>query len=228
MRIFKKDTETESDDWLILSDVSMGGFIIFLVIAIAYIAKHTDYYKKQGIYDSFKSFGKSEMIDVLEDGTIRFSAKDTTKSMFEGGKSEIDAFFKHELDSFLPEYFDSLKKVIDFVQEVRIEGHTDTICRKFPIETEEKCYLRNLRLSQDRAHAVLKYTLTSDAFESLDTTYQNKVKKLLVSIGYSYSKALDDTGKYASKTKKPVNPNKSRRVDFRILIKPNDLDEVED
>lgn len=218
MKIFNDDGNNESEDWLILSDLSMGGFIIFLIIALAYIAKNSNHYKRQGMYDNLKTFSKSEVIDVLEDGTIRFSAI-REQSMFEAGDTMIHRSFKEELNKFLPSYFDTLQSMLDDIKEIRIEGHTDTVCNSKRILTERSCYLYNLELSQQRAYKVLEHVLTSDAFSNLNKKNQETMKRILVSVGYSYSQALDADGKYVSITQQAVDKDKSRRVDFHIIIK---------
>lgn len=218
MRIFNKDRSNESEDWLVLSDVSMGGFIIFLVIAIAYIAKHSEHYKREGMYNSLKTFSKSDVIDVLEDGTIRFSAI-KGRSMFAKNKAAINKEFEAELDEFLPAYFDTLLLMIDDIQEVRIEGHTDTVCNNNKYSSEKSCYLYNLELSQQRAYKVLEYVLNSKPFNNLEKSTQEKMKQILVSLGYSYSQPLDANGKDVNNTHLAVNNDRSRRVDFHIIIK---------
>jgi chemotaxis protein MotB len=215
MRIFRKNSENESEDWLILSDVSMGGFIIFLVIAIAYIARHSEVYKREGIYDSLKHFGQSKMIDVLDDGTIRFSST-SNNSMFKFNGTDIQKGFQAELIKFLPGYLDTLLTKLNDIKEVRIEGHTDNICNGSP--SEQACYLYNLELSQKRAYSLLEFVLNSNAFKKLSIVNQTKMRKIFVAVGYSYSIPLDKKGKY-TKDIKTIDLEKSRRVDFKILIK---------
>jgi outer membrane protein OmpA-like peptidoglycan-associated protein len=215
MRIFRKNTENETEDWLILSDVSMGGFIIFLVIAIAYISRHSEFYKRQGIYDNLKKFDQSNMIDVLDDGTIRFTGTNG-KELFKSGIPNLTNDFKKNLSNFLPKYFESIEMFSDYISEIRIEGHTDTVCHE---DSSIDCYYYHQELSQKRAYETLKIILESKAFAKLNTQKQEMIKGLFVSVGYGSTKTLDSNGEYTSFTKLQVDCNKSRRVDFKILIK---------
>ena len=105
----------------------------------------------------------------------------------------------------------------DRIQEIRIEGHTDTtgpcdtsqkygcVIKDGPYQiegsytNEQKNYLYNMALSQARAKNVLAYCLTLGSDFSF-------MKDLITANGLSYSKMLQTN-------------EASRRVEFRILLK---------
>jgi outer membrane protein OmpA-like peptidoglycan-associated protein len=212
----ENDLEQESgEDWLILSDLSMGGFIIFLIVAIAFIVQYNKV--KQGIYDVLKEFDKKEMVEVLADGTVRFKGQ-KNKVLFLSGEDQLSQDFQKQLDIFLPAYFNAIDSFADKIAEIRIEGHTDTVCPA-KINVNE-CYYYNIELSQRRAFNVLKFIFeNSTSFKKLSQNKQKQINNLFVANGYGATRSLDAEGKYTFETKQPVDIDRSRRVDFKIMLK---------
>lgn len=118
--------------------------------------------------------------------------------LFEKNKYEIKPDFQNILDDFFPRYIQVLStpEFKENIEEIRIEGHTDT----------SGSYFHNMELSQNRTRSVLKYVL--------ENTLQNNdirtwVQENLTANGLSYSKPRADN---ETETGRKLN----RRVEFRI------------
>lgn len=210
--------QRENEDWLVLSDLSMGGFIIFLIIAVAFIARHNNLYEQQGIFEAIKKFesDKVEVDSIDRKGTLRFIT--TQKSeLFASNSADLSPYFKKALDDFLPAYLDTIQQYKDKIIEIRIEGHTDNDCRD-----RTHCYETNLDLSVQRANNVVKYILNSNALKSRADSSAQVLQRLFVASGHSYSQALDAKGQLIStlsEIEKRIDKDRSRRVDFRIILR---------
>ena len=211
--------------WMSVSDLMTGLMVIFLFIAIAYMIRVRDdisEYKdtKEVIYSNLKDkFTDGEIangtISVNPDLSMRF-LKATTQ--FGSGERTLPISFKMTLDSVIPKYLDVLVNLNDTLKsklkEIRIEGHTDAV--GFPSINADP-YRANLILSQERARNVLFYIL--DIIEKKDFKESDKLllQHLLTANGYSYSRALDSQGNEIYGTLRNIDPNKSRRVEIRII-----------
>ena len=126
--------------------------------------------------------------------SIRFQEPST---LFDFNRSSLKQEFKIILDDFFPRYLALLSsdKYKDNIEEIRIEGHTDS----------QGSYEMNMELSQDRTRAVLNYCLAMIGDKQLKgwATYR------ITANGLSYSRLIyNDDGS--------ENPDLSRRVEFRI------------
>ena len=122
--------------------------------------------------------------------------------LFAYGSSELTETGKQYIDSFLPVYLNVLfaDENQDYISEIIIEGHTDTT----------DTYIKNLKLSQNRAYAVAEYVLDS-ANSSLSTSQKTQLKDLLTANGRSYSDPiLDENGR--------VDAAASRRVVIKFRL----------
>lgn len=211
--------------WLSVSDLMTGLMVIFLFIAIAYMARVQDDisdYKdtKEKIYNKLKDkFTDHEIangtVSVNPDLSLRF-LKATTQ--FSSGQRTLPKSFELTLDTIIPKYLDVLVNLNDTLKgklkEIRIEGHTDAV--GFP-SVDPDPYRANLILSQERARNVLFYIL--DIIESKNYPKADKelLRHLLTANGYSFNRALDSNGNEIYGTKNTIDYNKSRRVEIRII-----------
>ncbi len=220
-----------NNPWLSVSDLMTGLMMIFLFIAIAYI-KQVDSNQtilkdfvenKQELHDKlidkFKTESEDSIIAIGGDLSMRFQK---AESLFDDGSWELRPEFKVQLAQILPKYLDillndSLKYKI---REIRIEGHTNDV--PFP-SIDSDPYMANLILSQRRALSVMYFLRNLSEYES----YSEEDKKLLeywfTANGLSYGHALDHNGDYASLTGLPIDREKSRRVEFRIITSGEEL-----
>ena len=211
--------------WMSVSDLMTGLMVIFLFIAISYIRKVqenqnvlTDYVEtKTQLHDKlvneFEGDTKRWQMTIGKDLSMRFN---NPQVLFASGEADLTPEFKQILDEFLPKYFnillhDSLRSKI---VEIRIEGHTDDVPAP---QFDKDSYIANVILSQMRSLSVLRYFRAMPIFE----TYSEEEKRLLeywfTANGLSYGKSVDRNGEYTIHTLLPIDKDRSRRVEFRIV-----------
>lgn len=255
----RRNSMDDGDLWLSLSDLAMGGFIIFLIIAVVFILKYSgaleelskkEKLKKEiaimednvdslrnvirsmdeeidslveeinrvkkdtGLFEPLVDFNADSMIEVLPDeGIIRFKTA-SGKELFSSGSDKMSQEFNTSLHKFLPEFLKVIRGKIDRIDEIRIQGHTDTDCINSP--TEYGCYVDNLDLSLRRAQNVLLDIIGHSNFPK--NALGLKIRKRITATGYSFSKQLNENGKYTD-DKEQMSKDRSRRVEFRVLLK---------
>ncbi len=135
---------------------------------------------------------------------VRFSTNEKLSSKvsyFESGSPRPSDTFKQILDDFFPRFLQVVTnpKYRDSIEEIRIEGHTDS----------DGEYLFNIKLSQDRAREVLDYCLKiADSNPELKTA-ADWAKFKITANGLSYSHPiLNADGS--------ENKGLSRRVEFKV------------
>ena len=211
--------------WMSVSDLMTGLMVIFLFIAISYIRKVqenqtvlTDYVEtKTKLHDKlvkeFEGDTSRWQMTIGKDLSMRFN---NPQVLFASGKADLTPDFQKILDEFLPKYFhillnDSLRSKI---QEIRIEGHTDTVPAP---QFDQDAYIANVILSQQRSLSVLRHFRSMPDF----ATYSEEEKKLLeywfTANGLSYGKSVDKNGDYTIESDLPIDKERSRRVEFRIV-----------
>lgn len=218
-----------------LSDIMTGLMVIFLFISVSYIVEVKKQQKqrdqlfenfkatKTHLYDALKTefdsdFSKWE-VSLDKDLSIKFS---NAKVLFASGQSILPDSFKVILDQFLPRYFGVLLSSahLNEISEIRIEGHTDTVPSP---SRDSDPYIANMLLSQARAAEVLRYFLISPYFKGLPIADRSRLQYWLTANGLSYGHALDDDKQLTRKSGKPINPELSRRVEFRIITASESL-----
>lgn len=115
--------------------------------------------------------------------------------LFDNNMSTLKDNFKVILRDFFPRYIDVLTKpdYRDNIEEIRIEGHTDSNGE----------YFHNMQLSQDRTRAVLQYCM-----ELLDSSNIEWSRTLITANGLSSSHPILHDG--------VEDKSLSRRVEFRV------------
>lgn len=211
--------------WMSVSDLMTGLMIIFLFIAISYISKVKENQTVLVDYIETKQKLHNKLVNEFEGDTLNWQmtiGKDMTMKfkeptvLFASGSSELTPRFCEILDNFLPRYInillnDSLRKNIN---EIRIEGHTDDIPM---LAYNSDSYIANVILSQERALSVLRYFRKMPVFSQYTPEEKMILEYWFTSNGLSYGKALDSNGELIHITGNPIDRNKSRRVEFRIV-----------
>lgn len=217
--------EEKSSHWITISDMMSGIMMIFMMIAIAFmvtlenekkqlelqnekmrdLAQNYSNLQQELYQDLMKEFGKDlkkwdAFID--EDTTIRFQKQDI---LFDVGQKRVKERFQKILDDFFPRYVRILygEKYRDFIEEIRIEGHTSKDWKE--AQSLERRYLGNAELSQERSFQVLKYCFSLPSI----TDKQEWLIKLLRANGVSFAKPLS-------------TDELSRRVEFQVSFKANE------
>ena len=217
--------------WMSVSDLMTGLMIIFLFIAIAYMSRVEQNQSVLSHYVETKQKLHDKLVKEFEGDTLKWQmAIGTDLSMkfnnptvlFAQGSWDLTPQFKDILNEFLPRYFGILLKdtLRSNIQEIRLEGHTDNV--PFP-SLDSDSYVANVILSQRRSLSVLKYFRNMPAYQSYTPKEQRLLEYWFTSNGLSYGKSLDDDGNYTIHSGKPINLQKSRRVEFRIITSGDEI-----
>jgi outer membrane protein OmpA-like peptidoglycan-associated protein len=163
----------DEEHWIPLADLMTGLMLLFLLIALAYMAQVelqqskpknalAEYEQKRSslardLDTAFRGDLANWGADFDQNAlSIRFRARDV---LFAPGSSELQPRFKAILNDFFPRYLSILNEpqYRNIVSEVRIEGYTSSFWRSGA--SVDESYVANMALSQDRARSVLSYVL---------------------------------------------------------------------
>lgn len=211
--------------WMSVSDLMTGLMVIFLFIAISYIRKVqenqtvlTDYIEtKTKLHDKlvkeFEGDTQRWQMSIGKDLSMRFN---NPQVLFASGQADLTPEFKTILDEFLPKYFDILlnDSLRSKIVEIRIEGHTDNVPAP---QIDPDPYIANVILSQKRSLSVLRYFRSMPVFKTYTEDEQRLLEYWFTANGLSYGKAVDSYGNYTIESKEPIDKERSRRVEFRIV-----------
>ncbi len=221
----------KTDVWMSVSDLMTGLMIIFLFVTVSYMVKVQDNQSVLTDYVDTKKSLHDKLVKEFQGDTQRWQmsiGKDLTMKfenptvLFSQGEYDLTPQFQDILEEFLPRYFNILlnDSLSDRIQEIRIEGHTDTV--PYP-SLDSDPYIANIILSQRRALSVVEYFRGLPSFQQYTEEQQRKIEFWLTATGFSYGKTLDNEGKYTMVTNKPINLDKSRRVEIRIVTSGDEI-----
>jgi len=163
----------------------------------AAITKEYDRVKTQLYIDLQEQFKDSLKVWNAEIDSVQLSVRfQEPSTLFDFAKDELKPRFKVILDDFFPRYIALLsdEKYRNDIEEIRIEGHTDTSGK----------YFTNMKLSQDRTRTVLEY-----CFNLLADSEKDWAISKATANGLSYSHIIKNADG-------SENADRSRRVEFRI------------
>ena len=217
--------------WISVSDLMTGLMILFMFIAIAYIRKVQKSTSVLSDYVETKDRLHEKLVKEFEGDTVRWDmsiGKDLSmkfknpSTLFESGSAELTQTFKEILNEFIPRYFNILinDELKDDIMEIRIEGHTDDV--PYP-QLDKDPYIANVILSQKRALSVLVYIRNLTSFSEYSQEEKETLEYWITANGLSYGKSLDNQGQYAYITNESIDKAKSRRVEFRIVTKGEEM-----
>ncbi len=217
--------------WLSVSDLMTGLMVIFLFVAISYISKVQENQSVLVEYVETKTKLHDKLVKEFAGDTLKWKmaiGKDLTMKfkeptvLFAVGAYQLTPHFQDILDQFLPRYFNILlnDSLSSKIREIRIEGHTDDT--PMPSYNQDP-YIANTILSQQRALSVLQYIRNMPDYKKYSPEQKRKLEYWLTSNGLSYGKALDSNGDYTYISKKPIDKNLSRRVEFRIVTSGDEI-----
>jgi len=227
--------ESSDNNWISFSDIMTVLMIIFLFISISYMMQvKKEQAQRDEIFEEFKAT-KEELYNELntvfkddfqkwdvqldKDLSIKFTNPDV---LFQSGKTNIRPYFSEILNEFLPKYFDIIlqEKYKDKISEIRVEGHTDNVPAP---QYDKDPYIANTLLSQERSAEVIKHFRKMEYFKNLSTKQITLIEYLLTANGLSYGRTVDDNGDLTINSNQPINNQKSRRVEFRIITTSDKL-----
>lgn len=130
---------------------------------------------------------------------------DSSSVSFEFNSYNLTPESKATLDRFVPVYLEVLLRpeYQDYLGEIIIEGHTDST----------GSFISNLKLSQNRALAVVEYCLN---MPGLTSAQRSLLQKIITPKGRSFS----DPIYYSNGT---INEDASRRVEFKFSLKDAEM-----
>lgn len=210
--------------WMSVSDLMTGLMVIFLFVAVAYMIQVQDNQSVLTEYVETKKDLHEKLVKEFAGDTTRWVASIGTdlsmkfknpEALFATGKYELTDSFKAILNEFIPRYLDILlnDSLHDKIKEIRIEGHTDDVPAP---QFHSDPYIANTMLSQLRATSVLHH-IRLITYQQYTQEQKEKLEFWFTANGLSYGRALDDNGEYVYKSRLPINRDKSRRVEFRIV-----------
>lgn len=230
--------------WMSVSDLMTGLMVIFLFIAIAYMKQVnsamdelnkaleklkksqtvlTEYVENRNklhdkLNSEFKNAPKEWQLVIGKDLSMKF---ENPEVLFASSSSSLTPQFKSILDEFIPKYIDILiNDTLRYsIKEIRIEGHTDND----PFANGGDPFLDNAKLSQARALEVLKYIRRMPTYQNYSDEQKKQLEYWFTANGVSYGKSLDKEGNYTFVSSQPIDKNRSRRVEFRIITIGDDI-----
>lgn len=211
--------------WMSVSDLMTGLMVIFLFVAIAYMIQVnenqtvlTDYVEtKNHLHDKLvKEFAGDTakwQMAIGKDLSMKFN---NPQVLFATGSYQLTPTFCDILDEFIPKYLNILLKdtLSNRIREIRIEGHTDNVPAP---QFGKDPFMANIKLSQLRSYSVLEYIKNMPSYQEYSDEQRTKLEFWFTANGLSYGKAVDSYGEYTAISGKPIDKDKSRRVEFRIV-----------
>ncbi|MEC4050919.1 OmpA family protein [Flavobacterium sp. SUN046] len=214
--------------WIPYADLMTVLMVVFLFISIAYMGlvqykknnqdKIFKEYKatKESLYNDLNKKFRNDFqqwnLELDKDLSIKFT---NPQVLFDDGKSEITPKFKLILTSFFPKYLSIIlqEKYKNKIAEIRIEGHTNNI----PIHETDDPYIDNIKLSQDRSRNVLQFLRSLSYYKNLTALEEQKLQFWITANGLSYGRTLDSNNNLTYLSKRIIDNQKSRRVEFKIV-----------
>jgi outer membrane protein OmpA-like peptidoglycan-associated protein len=214
--------------WIPYADLMTVLMVIFLFISLSYMGLVQFQKKEQDkIFEEYK-LTKENLLNELQqtfaqdkerwnlelddDLSIKFT---NPQVLFDEGKSDVTLTFQNILKEFLPKYLNVVMqdKYKDKIAEIRIEGHTNTK----PVNKTNDPYIDNMELSQNRARNVLGFLRQQACFIQLETIRKQRLQYWLTANGLSYGRTIDVNSNLTFNSNNAIDPDKSRRVEFRIV-----------
>lgn len=161
--------------------------------------------KKDLIADLSDEFSNSQLSIAIDEQTGAITLDSSI--IFDYDSDELSKAGQNTLADFLPKYFAVVlsEDYIDYVSEIIIEGHTDTV----------GSYEYNLELSQARAEAVAAYCLGES--QDLFTSDQlDQIRSLMSVTGRSWSNPV-------YKSDGTVDEDASRRVEIKFRLSDEEM-----
>ena len=206
------------EHWLGISDIMSCLMMIFLFIAISYISVvHRQMSNVTSIAIAYRALQDDLYLELereFKDDLIKWDAAveretlsvrfNEPEVLFEAGRSVVTSRFRNILKEFFPRYLNIIydEKYRDYIEEIRIEGHTSSEWDR--ISGEDYAYFNNMHLSQERTRSVLEYCMSMIR----DKKQRVWARSFIMANGLSSSKPiLNSDGS--------ENRERSRRVEFR-------------
>lgn len=213
MRLRKRIEDSGENNifWITMTDLMTGLVLVFVVMFFyTYMTSHLELMKqklaKETATKQLQESLVAQNIDAIVD-PVTGIVKISDLELFELGSYELSKDGKKYLDKFAPAYFNSLftnDYLNKNIKKIIIEGHTDSQTFAGTYNDDEQ-YMKNMELSLNRAYNVANY-ITSTSY---DKTNADRLRKMIIVQGASYSSPVINNGK--------EDFAKSRRVELKIV-----------
>jgi len=157
----------------------------------------------------------------IDKDTLAFILENSNNG-FKSGSASIPVGFSNMLDQFIPRYIKVIRNYDQYIDEIRIEGHTSSEwnnslsgCNDRNSEPcKQAAYIKNMGLSQSRAISVLNHILRMKNIRNNSAWIREKI----TANGLSSSRLLCGKERKICKDNQLLkeNSNASRRVEFSI------------
>lgn len=243
--MFRKETKSEETTWLSLSDMMTVLMVLFMILAIFIALNATKTLSKViGVVDMFIE-NENKLCEELKDELFtKFNRNDlkiscepiritfiNEKYKFEHDRHELNEEFKATLRKFFPIYLDIINdwefvnlqgEIIDLtpmIDEVRIEGHTDSAGA--PGTSINSKYIYNMGLSQRRSKEVLNFVFNLKSLKKRSKW----MRDTMTANGLSFSRRLNTKEELFDDSEKDQIENKraSRRIEIKLRTKAREL-----
>lgn len=216
----KAQDNTENIFWVTMADLLLGLAIIFMTLFVLAMTGFTQQSldQKQNQIEASK-----ELIEKLKEAEIEAQVDPMTGDikisdleLFEVNSYTLSSNGQKYLDKLIPIYINNIfskKELIDGVENIVVQGHTDS--QTFSgAKSKDEQFMKNMTLSLQRANTVADYMFKTN----YDKQYSEKLKNMIVVEGKSFSEPILVEGK--------EDFNKSRRVEMRLKVKTFDITKV--
>ena len=224
MALMMKKAKSEEGDnnifWTTMADLLLGLAIIFMTLFVLAMTGFTQQELEQKqqqievnkeLIENLKKANIDAQVDPMT-GDIKISDLE----LFELSSYNLSPKGKAYLDKLIPIYINTIfskKELIDEIENIVIQGHTDSQSYA-GIKNPDEQYMKNMTLSLQRANSVAEYIFKTN----YNKEYNEKLKKIIVVEGKSYSEPILINGK--------EDFNKSRRVEMRLKVKKLDITNI--
>ena len=224
MALMMKKAKSEEGDnnifWTTMADLLLGLAIIFMTLFVLAMTGFTQQELEQKqqqievnkeLIENLKKANIDAQVDPMT-GDIKISDLE----LFELSSYNLSPKGKAYLDKLIPIYINTIfskKELIDEIENIVIQGHTDSQSYA-GIKNPDEQYMKNMTLSLQRANSVAEYMFKTN----YNKEYNEKLKKIIVVEGKSYSEPILINGK--------EDFNKSRRVEMRLKVKKLDITNI--
>jgi outer membrane protein OmpA-like peptidoglycan-associated protein len=222
MRSKKKSvTNSEVSFDLSISDLMSSLLMVFILFFIVILINSNQVLQSQSekakeyrdVQEEILQALKDEFSGDLEEWGAKINEEDLSIRFFNRDilflpNSEV---LRPEFQSILRDFFPRFISVLypnhqDFIDEIRIEGHT--------AQDQEAAYLDHMRTSQGRTNNVLRFIITQELIEE-NTDADKWLKSKITASGFANSDPVMEEG--------IINQAESRRVEFRIRTNSEEL-----
>ena len=227
--MFGQGKRSDEGSWMSLSDMMTVLMLLFLIISVTVaLTASTRLSKFREVLSAFIQEEERLCEELEKRLTSRFRPNDlqvecnpirviftNPKYEFEKGEWQLTPQFTSALQKFFPIYMETIdkSKLRDLVDEIRIEGHTDS----------DGPYMYNMGLSQSRAKEVLNLAIGLPELR-ISEPYFLWSRSLLTANGLSFSRRLSEDGIEMRYPAKGVeDKDRSRRVEVKLRTKSKEV-----